>query len=57
MDMEVSDDDDDDDDDDKNEGNYGVNELNFSKNLTMNQYQVVLNRPQTKPTLHRISIT
>ena len=53
--MDVSDDDDD--DDDSNEGNYGGSELNFSKNLTMNQYQVVLIGPQSKLTLHRISIT
>jgi hypothetical protein len=51
------DDDDDYDDDDSNEGNYGESELNFSKNLTMNQYQVVLMGPQSKLTLHRISIT
>jgi hypothetical protein len=57
MDMDVSDDDDDADDDDRNEGNYGVRELNFSKNLTMNQYPVVLIGPHSKPTLHRISVT
>jgi hypothetical protein len=47
----------DDDDDDKNAGNYGVSELNFSKNLTMNQYQVGLIGSQSKLVLHRISIT
>jgi len=55
MDMDVSDDNDDD-YDDRNEGNYSVSELNFSKNLTMNQHQV-LRGPQSQLTLHRISIT
>jgi hypothetical protein len=49
MDMVISDDEDDD-DNDGNEGNYGLSELNFNKNHTMNQYQVFIIGPQSKLT-------